>query len=184
MESNGGSAPAWGAAKAVSASLWSLLVSQRDQQSDFGHQEKRRRESLLLGTPRRANNMFDYDVIVIGGGPAGLAAAKSAFDNSAKTLLIEREGALGGILKQCIHDGFGLTRFHEKLSGPEYAYREYQKLLETKVDVLLLSFVTKLEKIEGRLPRFFGQPQRGASLRDKETHSRHGLPRTKRQSKS
>ena len=47
---------------------------------------------------------MDYDVVVIGGGPAGLAAAKTASDNSAKTLLIEREGALGGILKQCIHD--------------------------------------------------------------------------------
>ena len=72
--------------------------------------------------------MNDFDVIVIGGGPAGLAAAKSASDNAAKTLLIEREGALGGILKQCIHDGFGVTRFNEKLSGPEYAYREIQKL--------------------------------------------------------
>src|SRR5574344_2184891 len=90
--------------------------------------------------------MTDYDVVVIGGGPAGLAAAKTASDNSAKTLLIEREGALGGILKQCIHDGFGVTRFNEKLSGPEYAYREIQKLQNTTVQVLLLSFVTKLEK--------------------------------------
>lgn len=90
--------------------------------------------------------MNDFDVIVIGGGPAGLAAAKSASDNAAKTLLIEREGALGGILKQCIHDGFGVTRFNEKLSGPEYAYREIQKLQNTTVQVLLLSFVTKLEK--------------------------------------
>lgn len=91
---------------------------------------------------------MDYDVVVIGGGPAGLAAAKTASDNSAKTLLIEREGALGGILKQCIHDGFGVTRFNEKLSGPEYAYREIEKLKTSKVEVLLLSFVTRLKKID------------------------------------
>jgi thioredoxin reductase len=88
--------------------------------------------------------MSDFDVVVIGGGPAGLAAAKAANDNGAKTLLIEREGALGGILKQCIHDGFGVTRFNEKLSGPEYAQREIDKLKDTKVEVSLLSFVTKL----------------------------------------
>jgi thioredoxin reductase len=93
--------------------------------------------------------MFDYDVIVIGGGPAGLAAATTSANNSAKTLLIEREAKLGGILKQCIHDGFGVTRFNEKLAGPEYAYREIQKLLGTKAEVSLLTFVTKLEKIDG-----------------------------------
>lgn len=90
--------------------------------------------------------MADYDVVVIGGGPAGLAASKAASDNGAKVLLIEREGALGGILKQCIHDGFGVTRFNEKLSGPEYAYREIEKLQKSNVEISLLSFVTKLEK--------------------------------------
>ena len=68
-------------------------------------------------------NRQSFDVIVIGGGPAGLAAAISANDNGANVLLIEREARLGGILKQCIHDGFGLIRFGEKLSGPEYAER-------------------------------------------------------------
>jgi thioredoxin reductase len=92
--------------------------------------------------------MDNFDVIVIGGGPAGLAAAKSASDNAAKTLLIEREGALGGILKQCIHDGFGVTRFKEKLSGPEYAYREIQKLAGTSVEVKLLTFVTRIEPLD------------------------------------
>ena len=61
-----------------------------------------------------------YNVVVIGGGPAGLAAAIKASEN-ADVLLIEREARLGGILQQCIHDGYGVARFGEKLSGPEYA---------------------------------------------------------------
>lgn len=87
-----------------------------------------------------------YDVVVIGGGPAGLAAAVSAEKEGAKVLLIEREAKLGGILKQCIHDGFGLITFKEKLSGPEYSERFIDKLLETKVEVKLLTFVTKILK--------------------------------------
>ncbi|MEG1835154.1 MAG: FAD-dependent oxidoreductase [Oscillospiraceae bacterium] len=90
--------------------------------------------------------MKQYDVIVIGGGPAGLAAAISAHDNNAQTLLIEREKRLGGILKQCIHDGFGLVRFKEKLSGPEYAERFIDVFEEKKIDALTLTFVTRIEK--------------------------------------
>lgn len=87
-----------------------------------------------------------YDTVVIGGGPAGLAAAISANKEGAKVLLIEREPKLGGILKQCIHDGFGLITFKEKLSGPEYSERFIDKLFETDVEVKLLTFVTKIEK--------------------------------------
>ena len=79
--------------------------------------------------------MLRYDVVVIGGGPAGLAAAISAHKNGAKTLLVEREARLGGILKQCIHDGFGLVRFQEKLSGPEYAGRFIEQVYKTDIDV-------------------------------------------------
>lgn len=91
--------------------------------------------------------MNNYDVIVIGGGPAGLAAAISAHKNNAKTLLIEREARLGGILKQCIHDGFGLVRFSEKLSGPEYAERFIDMFNELNIDALKLTFVTRTEKL-------------------------------------
>ncbi|MGM9858835.1 MAG: NAD(P)/FAD-dependent oxidoreductase [Bacilli bacterium] len=86
-----------------------------------------------------------YDTIVIGGGPAGLAASCKASENGS-VLLIEREGKLGGILKQCIHDGFGVTRFKTKLSGPEYAYREIESIKDKNVEVSLLTFVTSLKK--------------------------------------
>jgi NADPH-dependent 2,4-dienoyl-CoA reductase/sulfur reductase-like enzyme len=83
------------------------------------------------------------DVAVIGGGPAGLAAAAAADRAGAGTVLIEREERLGGILKQCIHDGFGLLRFGEKLSGPEYSHRCIEALRETGVKILANTFVTR-----------------------------------------
>ncbi|MDR2159903.1 MAG: NAD(P)/FAD-dependent oxidoreductase [Treponema sp.] len=90
-----------------------------------------------------------HDVTVIGGGPAGLAAAAAADRAGAKTLLVEREARLGGILKQCIHDGFGLVRFGEKLSGPEYAQRDIDELEKTRVETRLRTFVTRALKNEG-----------------------------------
>lgn len=90
--------------------------------------------------------MQNYDVLVIGGGPAGLAAAISAHKNGAKTLLVERETRLGGILKQCIHDGFGLVRFQEKLSGPEYAERFIDEFHKENIEALTLTFVTRIQK--------------------------------------
>lgn len=91
--------------------------------------------------------LLRYDVAVIGAGPAGLAAALAADKEGASVLLIEREARLGGILKQCIHDGFGLVRFGEKLSGPEYAERFISVLAQTQVAVSTLSFVSGIEKI-------------------------------------
>ena len=86
----------------------------------------------------------NYDVAVIGGGPAGLAAALGAYHEGAKILLIERESNLGGILKQCIHDGFGLVRFGERLSGPEYAHRFIAQLPDTAIETSLQTFVTDI----------------------------------------
>ncbi len=92
--------------------------------------------------------MRTYDVTVIGGGPAGLAAAISAEKEGAKVLLIEREARLGGVLKQCIHDGFGVIRFGEKLSGCEYGSRFIHELEKTSVEVSCLTFASKIEKSE------------------------------------
>ena len=88
-----------------------------------------------------------YDIVIIGGGPAGLAAAISAYDNGATDILVlERETKLGGILNQCIHNGFGLTRFKESLSGPEYAARFVQGVRERKIEVLTETTVLSLSK--------------------------------------
>lgn len=87
------------------------------------------------------------DVLVIGGGPAGLAAAIAADKAGAATLLIEREQRLGGILKQCIHDGFGLVRFGEKLSGPEYAERFIDEFRAWSIPCKTQAFVTGIEKL-------------------------------------
>ena len=74
-----------------------------------------------------------YDVVIIGGGPAGLTTAYSAWKNGAKEILIlERDWEVGGILQQCIHNGFGIHHFHEELTGPGYAQRCYELIKEKK----------------------------------------------------
>lgn len=90
--------------------------------------------------------MRQFDVTVIGGGPGGLAAAAAASREGARTLLIEREARLGGVLKQCIHDGFGVVRYKEKLSGCEYAHRLLDELSQTETETALLTFVSKMER--------------------------------------
>ncbi len=83
-----------------------------------------------------------HDLIVIGGGPAGLAAATAAYENGVKDILIiERDQKLGGILNQCIHNGFGLHHFKEELTGPEYAARFIEQVKKTDIQVLLDTMV-------------------------------------------
>lgn len=90
--------------------------------------------------------MMQYDVVVIGGGPAGMASALGSASNQSKTLLIERNHTLGGILNQCIHNGFGLHYFGEELTGPEFANR-FEKLVRKNKNITVLTdtFVTDIK---------------------------------------
>ena len=88
---------------------------------------------------------MECDVAIVGAGPAGMAAALSAYENGAEHIvLIDRNNHAGGILKQCIHDGFGLIRFRELLTGPEYAKRYVDMLNDTNVRVITGAMVTKI----------------------------------------
>ena len=95
------------------------------------------------------DNRKSYDLVIIGGGPAGLAAAISAKKNGIdRILILERDKELGGILNQCIHNGFGLHTFKEELTGPEYADRYIQKVLEMGIEYKLNTMVLELETEE------------------------------------
>lgn len=92
------------------------------------------------GVPMQA-----FDVVVIGSGPAGMAAALAAHKAGARAAIVEREQHLGGILRQCIHPGFGLSHFKQELTGPEYAQRFIDQVRETDIALFLDSMVIVID---------------------------------------
>lgn len=89
-----------------------------------------------------------FDVVVIGGGPAGMAAALAAYKADAHVAIVEREQHLGGILRQCIHPGFGLSHFKQELTGPEYAQRFIDQVRATDIALFLDSMVLGIDSGE------------------------------------
>lgn len=89
-----------------------------------------------------------FDVVVIGGGPAGMAAALAAHKAGARVAIVEREQHLGGILRQCIHPGFGLSHFKQELTGPEYAQRFIDQVHATDIALFLNSMVLEIDSGE------------------------------------
>lgn len=89
-----------------------------------------------------------FDVVVIGGGPAGMAAALAAHKAGARVAIVEREQHLGGILRQCIHPGFGLSHFKQELTGPEYAQRFIDQVRSTDIALFLNSMVLGIDSGE------------------------------------
>ena len=88
------------------------------------------------------SNITNVDLVIVGGGPAGMSAAVAAYDAGLRNILIlERDTSLGGILRQCIHNGFGLHRFKEELTGPEYAYRYELQVRERNIPFKLNTMV-------------------------------------------
>ena len=107
-----------------------------------------------------------FDVVVIGGGPAGMAAALAAHKAGARVAIVEREQHLGGILRQCIHPGFGLSHFKQELTGPEYAQRFIDQVNATDIALFLNSMVLGIDS---------GEPAEGTAVHTVTLMSRAGM---------
>lgn len=100
---------------------------------------------MFESSATRAVATHAFDVVVIGGGPAGMAAALAAHKAGARVAIVERERHLGGILRQCIHPGFGLSHFKQELTGPEYAQRFIDQVRATDIALFLDSMVIGID---------------------------------------
>ena len=109
-----------------------------------------------------------FDVVVIGGGPAGMAAALAAHNAGAHVAIVEREQHLGGILRQCIHPGFGLSHFKQELTGPEYAQRFIDQVCKTDIALFLGSMVLGIDSSEGASA---GDPDTGEAAGTAAVHT-------------
>lgn len=116
-----------------------------------------------------------FDVVVIGGGPAGMAAALSAHKAGASVAIVEREQHLGGILRQCIHPGFGLSHFKQELTGPEYAQRFIDQERETNIALYLGSMVLGIDSDEGASASGVDEAARDAAVHTVTLMSRAGM---------
>ncbi len=102
---------------------------------------------MAEGNITEKNIDLRYDIVIIGGGPAGMSAAIAAYEHGNRSILIiEREKRLGGILKQCIHPGFGLEMYKEELTGPEFAARLIAKVREYNIDCRMSSMVLDIDR--------------------------------------
>ena len=116
------------------------------------------------------SNMKTYDLVVIGGGSGGLSAAISAYDEGVKNILVlEKEAYLGGILLQCIHNGFGLHTFKEELTGPEYADRFVKELIEREIEYKVNTFVTEIKKNDEDFTVIYSNQEEGFVLINAKT---------------
>lgn len=109
-----------------------------------------------------------FDMVVIGGGPAGMAAALAAHKAGASVAIVEREQHLGGILRQCIHPGFGLSHFKQELTGPEYAQRFINQVRATDIALFLDSMVLGIDSGEGAC---VSDPGTGKTAGDAAVHT-------------
>lgn len=116
-----------------------------------------------------------FDVVVIGGGPAGMAAALAAQKAGAQVAIVEREQHLGGILRQCIHPGFGLSHFKQELTGPEYAQRFIDQVRATDIALYLGSMVLGIDSSEGAR---VGDPDTDEGTGDTAVHTVTLMSRT------
>lgn len=136
----------------------------------FDMRDGRAEAGAVASVPTQA-----FDVVVIGGGPAGMAAALAAQKAGAHVAIVEREQHLGGILRQCIHPGFGLSHFKQELTGPEYAQRFIDQVRATDIALFLDSMVIGIDSSEGAGEPSTGEASGATAVHTVTLMSRNGM---------